>query len=310
MPAKLTTQEFIDHARAVHGDKYGYAFSVYLGNRVNVMIHCREHGLFEQSPNSHLRGRGCKYCANNVQLTTQDFIEKARVIHGSEFDYSTVNYVNALSKVKITCNKHGVFEQTPASHLMGHKCPSCRSDKMALLKLSDISSFIEKASEVHGKKYDYSRTNYQHSKKQTTIVCKEHGEFTQTPNDHLMGAGCPGCTKYGFNTSKDAYIYMLRSECGKYTKIGISHSPKRRHKQLKNRTPFPFHVIEVIKGTGRLVARVENILLNSTNQIEFSEPFEGHTEWRLWSSSLHYKLLTLMEKGKSHVQENHKPAIT
>ena len=60
---KLTTQDFIDRARAVHGDKYGYAFSVYQSAHEKVMIHCPEHGVFEQSPANHLFGLGCNSCA-------------------------------------------------------------------------------------------------------------------------------------------------------------------------------------------------------------------------------------------------------
>ena len=57
MPPKLTTQEFIDRARATHGDKYGYSFSVYQGNHTKLMIHCPEHGMFEQRPNNHMNGQ-------------------------------------------------------------------------------------------------------------------------------------------------------------------------------------------------------------------------------------------------------------
>ena len=53
---KLTTQEFIDRARAVHSNSYGYAFSVYQSAHEKVMIHCPKHGNFEQTPNNHFDG--------------------------------------------------------------------------------------------------------------------------------------------------------------------------------------------------------------------------------------------------------------
>ena len=51
------------------------------------------------------------------------FIEKSKKIHNSKYDYSLVKYVNNTTKVKIICPVHGVFEQTPASHLNGSECP-------------------------------------------------------------------------------------------------------------------------------------------------------------------------------------------
>ena len=47
---KLTTQDFIDRARVIHGDKYGYAFSVYQSAHTGISIHCHKHGMFEQTP--------------------------------------------------------------------------------------------------------------------------------------------------------------------------------------------------------------------------------------------------------------------
>lgn len=43
------------------------------------------------------------------KLTTEEFIERARKIHGNKYDYSKVNYVNAKTKVCIICPIHGEF---------------------------------------------------------------------------------------------------------------------------------------------------------------------------------------------------------
>lgn len=55
--------------------------------------------------------------------------------------------------------------------------------------------FIEKAVKVHGDKYDYSLINYITNTDKIKIICKTHGEFTQIPANHLMGANCPECSK-------------------------------------------------------------------------------------------------------------------
>lgn len=57
----------------------------------------------------------------------------------------------------------------------------------------DTSVFIQRANEVHGDKYDYSKTVYIHRKKHLTIICKSHGEFQQTGYKHIYGAGCRKC---------------------------------------------------------------------------------------------------------------------
>lgn len=134
--AKLTTEEFVAKAKAVHGDRYDYSKVVYVGNKAKVRIICREHGEFEQSPQKHLAGQGCIKChrksmAQRYSLGKRNFIEKANAVHFGLYDYSKVEYVNGHTKVKIICPIHGVFEQDPASHLRGHGCPKCAAKKRA-----------------------------------------------------------------------------------------------------------------------------------------------------------------------------------
>ena len=81
---KLTLQEFVDHARSVHGDRYGYAFSVYQGNHVKLMIHCREHGFFEMTPGNHIAGKGCPRC--DIRLIQGDCLEHMKEIPDGSVD--------------------------------------------------------------------------------------------------------------------------------------------------------------------------------------------------------------------------------
>ena len=124
---RLTTEEFITRAREVHGHKYDYSLVEYLNWCTPVKITCPEHGVFEQIPNNHVRGRGCPQCAVKQQrLTTEEFITRAREVHGDRYDYSLVEYVNNSTPVKIICSEHGVFEQTPNNHTsMKAGCPQC-----------------------------------------------------------------------------------------------------------------------------------------------------------------------------------------
>lgn len=115
---------FISKAIKIHG-QYDYEPVEYVNARTPVKIKCFKHGIFEQSPNSHLRGRGCPECSGCKKKTTEWFIVESKKVYGNRFDYSPTEYINARAKVKIICPIHGVFEQIPYSHLKGHGCFKC-----------------------------------------------------------------------------------------------------------------------------------------------------------------------------------------
>ena len=53
--------------------------------------------------------------------------------------------------------------------------------------------FFEKTKKVHGDKYDYSKVEYVNTNTKVCIICPIHGEFLQTPHNHIRGCGCPKC---------------------------------------------------------------------------------------------------------------------
>ncbi len=196
MGKKLTTEEFISKARAVHGEKYDYSLVEYITNHDKVKIRCIKHDtVFLQTPSHHLSGKnGCPKCSGR-NMTTEYFIEKARLVHGDKYDYSLVEYVSVITKVKIICNKHKtMFEQTPNSHLSGSGCPKCGIELNAKSKELTTEEFIRRAKLIHGENYDYSLVEYINAKTKVKIICKNHNSvFYQVPNSHLSGNGCPKC---------------------------------------------------------------------------------------------------------------------
>ena len=136
----------------------------------------------------------------------KEFIEKARKVHGDKYDYSKVEYIDNATKVRIICPEHGEFMQRPYSHLNGNGCPEC-----AGLKKWDTPKFIEKAREVHGDRYDYSKSVYVNKRTKLTIICPIHGEFTQTPANHIrQQQGCPVCgKKYASEWRKNDYEHYI-----------------------------------------------------------------------------------------------------
>jgi hypothetical protein len=196
MTQKYTSYSFIEKSKIVHGDLYGYSEFEYVDSKTIGKIICKIHGSFDQTPRNHLRGNGCQICANNKRgksLTKENFVKKAKQIHGSKYDYSLVEYKNENTKIKIICKIHDVFEQRPHNHLTGNGCSDCKKTKLRKLFISSNEVFIKKAISIHGNLYDYSLVNYVDRTLPIKIICKIHDVFEQKTEHHLQGKGCQKC---------------------------------------------------------------------------------------------------------------------
>lgn len=213
---RSSKEEFINKAINIHGNKYIYDKVIYIKSNKKVIISCPIHGDFLQTPNSHLAGRGCPKCGKNTlsekfSFSTEQFIEKARKIHGDKYDYSKVNYVNYKTPITIICPIHGEINITPQNHLRGCGCPKCRYINMGQTQSLTTEQFIQKSKELHGDKYDYSKVEYKGYDIPVTLICPIHGEFKQTPDSNLQGSGCSKC---GSTLSKceDEIFLFLKSK--------------------------------------------------------------------------------------------------
>lgn len=131
--------------------------------------------------------------ASGIRWTTEEFIEQCHAVHGDRYDYSLVEYINNKTKVQIICKTHGLFEQLAQHHMRGRGCTQCGNEYNSERQRSNTQEFIKKATAIHGSKYDYSLVDYVTNYKKVTLICNEHGQFPQTPSDHLSGCGCPKC---------------------------------------------------------------------------------------------------------------------
>jgi hypothetical protein len=120
---RLTNDEFIIRAKAIHGDTYDYSKTNYISGHFHITIICSIHGDFTQDPYNHLSGTGCRRCIGVYCL--EDFISKAKKIHGDLYDYSQSIYETSMKTIKIICKKCGMFNQSPNSHLGGAGCSIC-----------------------------------------------------------------------------------------------------------------------------------------------------------------------------------------
>ncbi len=200
MATKKTIQDFIMEANEVHNNKYDYSKSVYNHSKSKLIIICPTHGEFLQTPNEHLRGKGCRGCqydkiSTDKQYTKEIFVSKANEVHNNKYDYSKSVYNHSKSKLIIICPTHGEFLQLPSAHLNGNGCRKCQYNVYGNLRRKNIKTFIKQAREVHRDKYDYSKSVYKNKRTKIKIICPKHGEFKQPPSSHLAGSGCPKCNE-------------------------------------------------------------------------------------------------------------------
>lgn len=141
----------------------------------------------------------------------ENFIIKARSVHGDLYDYSRVVYVRAASKVTILCPKHGPFDQQAANHVNGQGCPTCALNmkvQMGKNRRLTREDFIAKSKQVHGDLYDYSESVYESSDKPVTISCKSHGPFViaRAEKHHTIAQGCPYCVHLESSSTPERII--------------------------------------------------------------------------------------------------------
>ena len=196
MPKKLTTEQFIERSKHVHGCKFTYDRTIYTNSSSPVIITCIVHGDITVNPNNHINNKsGCIHCSGLAKKTTHDFIHELQKQHGDAFTYDRTNYINDSTPVVITCKHHGDFSPIPSNILRGSGCPRCAVASSADRLRKPIDQFIAEATNVHAGKYDYSLVEYVNSVTKIKIICPTHGLFTQTPTAHIsQRCGCPMCS--------------------------------------------------------------------------------------------------------------------
>jgi hypothetical protein len=194
-----TQEEFINKSIAVHGAHFVYDKVIYSGAKNPVVIGCKMHGDFLQTPDKHVnRRQGCPKCKKSARKDIDYFLKKSKEIHGDTYDYSEVIFSRMFDRVEIICRKHGSFWQLPANHI-NHKmgCGKCATESTRIL----LDDFIKRAVASHHNLYDYSKSVYINCATKIEIVCSKHGSFWQKPFSHINGADCPWCV--GKNSMKE-----------------------------------------------------------------------------------------------------------
>lgn len=234
-----------------------------------------------------------RFFMNSLLERSESFKTLSINKHGfGTYDYSKVKYINNRQKVIITCPTHGDFLQRPCDHLYGNGCPSCAKEKLIQRnhdKSLTLQSFITNARKVHMGKYSYKKAIYVNNKEKLIITCHTHGDFQQTPSDHIRGRGCPLCSNTTFKKNKPASFYLQKLiSDGKVIgyKYGITNRKVSQRMQEQNSLSSLEHeLILEIKHTGEIVAALEKnikkeVAYKKTNMFAVSKDImpDGYTE--------------------------------
>lgn len=198
------------------GDSYDLSESRYNGYEKFIAVKCKKHGVFERQYNALINAKiGCFKCANEDRKAKalENFVEKAKEVHGDRYDYSETVVVKGIVPVKVRCKQHGLFSIYIHSHLKGANCPHCVLENQYIRLKND---WIKEFKIVHGDKYVYAKLPETIRVRNTiTVGCKIHGDFETKPRTHLK-SGCPKCSHLQKLTIKCIRLLGQKFK-GKYT---------------------------------------------------------------------------------------------
>lgn len=296
-PEKLSLgiDEFKRRSIVKHGDKYDYSDSIYVNLHKKITIKCLTHGDFTVKSRGHLDGAGCKKCEKDEALKLgyhrrsnrfgfDKFLSLAVKSHGDKYTYYQETYVKMKDKIKINCKDHGDFWQQASKHVGGHNCPKCSTEKTRIKHCE----FLLRSRDIHGNRYDYSKSIFSINRDMVLITCKTHGDFKQKVSTHLSGHGCKKCEMIGFRrstfverckekTNNQAKLYLIKcnlnDEC--FFKVGITRaSVKSRFRNL----PYSYDILSVIEGDAGFIWDKEHDIHRKLGAFHY-EPviaFGGH----------------------------------
>ncbi len=279
--------DVIAEFKVVHGGRYGYSQVKYKNSDTKVIIECKEHGNFSQTPYHHLSGNGCPKCAGKNK-TLADIIASFKLAHGDKYDYSQVTLAGSSDKVSIICKEHGLFKQRIDGHSFGKGCIKCANTYQY-----STSEIVEKFINVHGDRYDYRTVSYNSIHDKVSIVCHAHGMFEQTSASHLAGHGCPDCSPpIGYSKNKyieccnkadgNTYLYLIacNNEKERFYKVGIAKRGALHRFRSRAKLPYDFKVLKEVYGSAGLIWDLEKSIHDLMSGFKYNPDieFSGKTE--------------------------------
>ena len=268
--------------------------TIYESNKLKMEYKCNicNHTFYANFSNIQI-GTGCPMCSiesSRVKRASnkEEFINKAKQIHGTYYNYENVVYRNAKEKVEIICPQHGSFLISPEKHLYGCKCKLCSYKEISESQFFTQEKVIADFKSIHNNTYNYDKFIYKGNHVKSIIICDKHGEFEISYSNHVKGIGCRWCafefsgwtkTKWvnaGKRSKKfDSYkVYILKcwNESELFYKIGRTFQSVSQRFHGYNEMPYNYEVLQIIENTnGDYIFDLENHLhrLHHQNKLKY-----------------------------------------
>ncbi len=212
---------FVRDAIKVHGKKYDYSKSTYLGAKKHIDIICPKHGTFQQTPGGHINGKsGCPICAHEATserslLSETEIAERIFKASKGAVKIVTGSYKGMNSKCTFECDEHGTFEKYPNSAITGiHPCNKCSGSKKFLSgRTYTTHEFTERLQAIISNDLTFKPFEYQDKYTRITLICPEHGEFIKSAEGIQSRPRCPRCTHL---ESSDKRISAIKKKIPKH----------------------------------------------------------------------------------------------
>lgn len=299
MGKKLTQEEARYRAVRSARDRglvfIGFEGGFYSKAKSKAHLSCEKHGPLSISFDKLTAGTGCRLCGHEAvrAFRTSDRgaieskIQKVCLLRGWVFDGFDGGYIGVDGKANLMCRTHGRFSRRVQDIVNNsYGCPECVLEQVRVRNRIPEEELIDKWEEnCRGKGLIFKGLDgpYVSADKTKAIVeCGVHGIFSARYSNFILGgSGCPGCANYGFDNTKTAYVYALRSSDGSFIKIGISNYVGQRISKLKKATPFTFEYIGARAMPGYKARAVEIAFHKRFTSAEL-KGFDGATEWLLF----------------------------
>lgn len=288
---RMSDKDYLKRVEDRFGETFQLDLITFNGDKVTVV--CDKHGEFSKNKHDFLRSKGCPTCARK-KTSIACWVKSSREKHNDAFDYSLVKELRGNEPVPIICKEHGVFNQNPIRHKAGaNGCKPCSLRGLCEKRKKTQECLISDFVKVHGCEYDYSEVVYVNVKEKVSIVCKHHGVFRQTPDNHLQGQGCPACSldtpfkKTGYISRckktkgrSNIYIILCYNDDERFFKIGITNTSLGIRYSKVDSLPYEYTELLFLEGEAGEVWQLERDLLKLLVENKYAPKlnFAGMTE--------------------------------
>lgn len=286
-------EDRIEQINNVGGIEFIGYIGAFSGAASKVKVECKKDGFqWVTTVDGIVNAKsGCPKCNKQIRWTETERIAQINGLDGIRFIKFKHGYKTSHSKATVRCTLHGIEWDSTVNKLVngGKGCRQCGVEAMAKSRRAPEETRVAQINAIPHISFVRWDNGYKNSNSKAICHCCVCGlEWAaRITSLTLNGSGCPQCSKHGFNPAAPGTLYILRSECGTMVKIGISNNHEQRHAQLRRRTPFDWHCIELLHSDdGSLIAEWEKELHSFTEPATFRETFDGFTEWRKWDDRL------------------------